>query len=319
MNRGINAISVVIAVAAIVAALHQWQARRSAEEALRLALDQRDRINRNQSQEELTDVSSTRHAGQGKPEPRKESEVAVIARYQQDVARQHHKAATMGASAQIALMASRGMQEEVARNLLQSLPLRYGAFYSAVGMSEDQIRIFEKAMVEKFWTMSDVVIASRVVGASDDETNELRRRQMLEADAKMKAALGDSLYLEFLRYETTADSRRFVETLAGKLAHGESRLSTEQGQQLASLIATNTNTVSRENEWLRRQALVAGDSGSWHDVNWPTVLQQATGFLSESQVSILRRMSASEGFRRDVEQRLRDADRKGRDAAKEQK
>src|SRR5262249_13598859 len=148
------------------------------------------------------------------------------------------------------------MQEEIAKQFRQVLPHRYGRFYSVAQLSPEQIETFERAMINKFDVMSDVIMATRTVGASDQQTSELRRQQLADADEKLKRAIGEPLPRELLKYEMTADALPLVESLAGKLFNRDAPLSPSQGDELARLITSNLKAPAREDEWLRRQVLV---------------------------------------------------------------
>src|SRR5688572_22114382 len=117
-------------------------------------------------------------------------EKTVLMRYHQTIARERATEAKMGAQAQMEFMASREMQERMAKRFRESLPLRYGRLYAAMKLSTRQIQSFEDSMMEKFYATADVLIATRLAGASDRETADLQRRQLAEADARLRLAIG---------------------------------------------------------------------------------------------------------------------------------
>ena len=300
-----------VAVIAVIIAVHQWHERRTTEAAFNAARAQLDEMQKWQSKKEVSPIDIQRIASSEEPVP-VGNQGGQARQYQQNLARQRAMEAQRGAAAQIELMSSQEMQGRIVEYARRNVPLRYGAFYSAMNMSDVQIRMFERAMVDKVIAVSDVLIASRMVGSTDQETKELRERQLSVADDMLKQALGDSLYTEWLRYDGSADSRPLVEALAGKLFYSDDRLSSQQGEQLSRLVASNHRS-DRNNGWLHGQALVGPDSApSWHEINWDGVLLHAQIFLSEKQVGTLRTMSESAELRRGVQQRLSDADRKAR-------
>ena len=174
-----------------------------------------------------------------------------------------------GAAAQQQLIESKEIQDQIAGQFRMNLRLRYGGFYAETGWSEPQVYTFENAMMEKFWTMSDVVMATRKVGSSDQETAELRRQQLADAEDKLRLALGDESYRDYIEYDITADARSYIEALAGKVFYNEA-LSPSQAAQLAALVTSNA-TAKRPDEWLRNQVLLGENAVSWTDFDWEAV------------------------------------------------
>ena len=243
-----------------------------------------------------------------------EDALSVVRGHQQELARKQAKEAMAGAAAQQQLMESKEVQDQIARQFQTNLRLRYGALYAERGWSEEQVTTFENALMEKFWTMSDVVMATRKVGSSDHETAELRRQQLAAAEDNLRLALGDESYRDYIGYDTAADARRYVEVLAGKVFYKEA-LSPSQAAQLAALVTSNS-TAKRPDEWLRNQVLLGENVVSWTDVDWDAVAGQAGTILSPTQLTTLRALAADARLHQEIARRLKEADQRGRENAR---
>ena len=289
----------------------------------RLRLDAEMRVSA--AQQARSETEPARHASAPAKQPDSDParagdsdfEKTILMRYHQNFARERADEAKMGAKAQMEFMASREMLERTSKRFRENLALRYGRWYAAMKLSPSQIQSFEEAMMEKFNTTADVLIAARMAGASDNEVADLQRRQLAEADARLRLSMGDALHRELLKYELAADSQPLVEVFAGKMFNLDAPLTIQQADELGRVISEHAK-VLREDEWLRRQVFAGADLRSWSDVEWDVVFDRAAMFLAPIQLTTLRRLAADSEFRRHVEQQLREADRKGRKAGSAQ-
>lgn len=301
----IGAIGVILGVAGVWYGVRERVRRERAEEQLRVASVQVRPMAA--TSVEAPAGNRTARTGDAAQAPDEQT----IRRFQQDLARQRAKEAMAGAAAQHEVIAARETQERLAMQFRTNLRLRYGPFFTTRGLTEPQIAALEDALVGKFWVMSDVLIATRAVGASDAETAAIRRQQIEAADEKVKAAVGEALFRDFVSYDLTADARPLVESLAGKLFHAEP-LSAAQGAQLADVISHNSKLPAPD-EWLRRQVFAGRDPGpTWTDVDWSAATDKARTFLSPSQLRTLDALVANARLRQEMEQRIKEADQRGR-------
>jgi hypothetical protein len=314
VKRTPTAVIIVAVATGIAGLLHGWREtlkRKSIERSLTDRFIQQSQTAPEAQADERTKAEPAPASTTAAPA---EDAITVVRRHQQDLARKRANEAIAGAAAQQQLMESKEIQDRIARQFRMNLGLRYGALYAERGWSEEQVATFENALMEKFWTMSDVVMATRKVGSSDQETAELRRQQLAGAEDKLRLALGDQLYREYIGYDTTADARAYIEALAGKVFYKEA-LSPSQAAQLAALVTSNS-TAKRPDEWLRNQVLLGENAVSWTDVDWDAVAGEARKILSPAQLVTLRALAADARLRHDMARRLKEADQRGRESAR---
>ena len=188
-----------------------------------------------------------------------------------------------------------------------ALSLRYGAFYRARNLSEEQIAKFETALTEGYQGVVDIWSAASSLGigsVGDTPTSTSLARMTSDplkaANENVKALLGEDGFKEYEQFDRTKTAREFTATVAGSVYGTEAPLTAQQGEALTRILDSNTKTVK----------IRMADDGSQpiyslsEVTDWDAVNSQARAVLSPSQLKVLRALGEQTRLERDMDQVL---------------
>lgn len=188
-----------------------------------------------------------------------------------------------------------------------ALSLRYGAFYRARNLSEEQIAKFEAALTEGYQGVVDVwsAASSQGIGSDGDTPTSTSLARMTSdplkvAKENVKALLGEDGFKEYEQFDKTKTAREFTATVAGSVYGTEAPLTAHQGEALTRILDANTKTVK----------IRMADDGSQpiytlsEVTDWDAVNSQARAVLSPPQLKVLRALGEQTRLERDMQQVL---------------
>lgn len=178
-----------------------------------------------------------------------------------------------------------------------TLDARYAALFKKLNLSPQQLEQFKNLLVEKRAAVADVMAAAREQGLNGrenrDEIRALVQNAQEEIDASIRSTIGESAYSQYEAFEQTQPQRTTVERLEQRLSYTDSPLSSEQSEQLVSLLAaTSGETSNPANRGTRNAAArlgFPGGGGGGAQIT-DTTIQQASSVLSASQLQALQQV-----------------------------
>lgn len=176
-----------------------------------------------------------------------------------------------------------------------ALQLQLGPLFEKLKLSPSQIDQLKAAMIEKYQTLADVLIAGATKGVSESDPviKDLIKESNLKTENSLHALLGDAGYQEMRRFGDTVAVRDVVKSVASDTYSTSSPLTSAQSEQLIQIISESS---------------VKSSSG--YDVrttDWTAVLERAQHVLTPVQLAMLR----AEKDQLLLKQRLIDLERTG--------
>ncbi|MBI5768034.1 MAG: sigma-70 family RNA polymerase sigma factor [Verrucomicrobia bacterium] len=159
---------------------------------------------------------------------------------------------------------------------------KFGALYTALKLTPEQISRFEANRTEHSQAQLEVIssAAARGVSTSDPSVSQLLVDGLMSWDKELMALLGPDgykLYAEHNRLQTAAT---FASELAGSVFRTDSPMTAAQGEQLTRLISQETRSIEESSSGSRRVVRRVTD--------WERVVSQAPAFLVGTQLDTLR-------------------------------
>jgi hypothetical protein len=184
------------------------------------------------------------------------------------------------ASLQASILSSPEYQKLSVEEYRAGLELRYAGLYHRLGLSPSQISAFEDAKARVKQTVVDATAAAIAenLPLSNSGLADILKTSEMESDATLRSLLGESGFASYKTYQQLEPVRVQLSPLVNTLSSVGAPLSGEQAEQLAQVVATNTKKPSIS-------GVVANSSSS---TDWPSIYSQAGGFLSASQIDVLR-------------------------------
>jgi RNA polymerase sigma factor (sigma-70 family) len=179
------------------------------------------------------------------------------------------------------LVASVVSRAAIPRNAQQLTKLhqRYDGFLKQRGLTPAQIDRWIEVMMEKDNIRLDLRDTMKELGVPASQAfEELRAKATQPLWNEMREMLGADGFAAFNEYESMSYYRGFVEPLAPKLAVKNEPLSAEQSDRLARVIHANDHP-RHDNPT---------DLGSTSHIDWSAVTEEARGFLTPTQLTVLQ-------------------------------
>jgi hypothetical protein len=141
----------------------------------------------------------------------------------------------------MALMDRPEIQKLMALQQKAQLDSRYAALFKSLNLSPEQLDKFKNLLVEKQTALQDVLAAARTQGIDPRSDPEGFRKMITdtqaEADANIKAALGDAAFTQYQNYQQTLPQRTLVSQLQQSLSYTGAPLSDTQAEQMVGILA----------------------------------------------------------------------------------
>jgi hypothetical protein len=201
----------------------------------------------------------------------------------------------------MAMMEKPEIQKLMAIQQKAALDGRYGALFKTLNLSPAQLEQFKNLLVEKQAAMTDALAAARAQGINPrtdpDDFQKLIASAQADADANIKSALGDAGYAQYQQYQQTLPQRNTVNQLAQSLSYTNTPLTSDQTEQMVSLLAANS-PASNNSTTNNIRANVAtgfglGGGGQTSPITNDAITQAAT-VLSPTQVTALQQLQATQ-------------------------
>lgn len=121
---------------------------------------------------------------------------------------------------------------------------RYAALFARLGLPPEQAARLQALLAEKQITHFDAMALARRQGLGRDEAQALAREADAEADAAIRALLGDGAYSQLQEFDRTYPQRAVVNNLATQLGYAGAPLTVAQQEQLIGVLAARAVETS---------------------------------------------------------------------------
>ncbi len=121
---------------------------------------------------------------------------------------------------------------------------RYAALFARLGLPAEQAARLQALLAEKQITHFDAMALARRQGLGRDEAQALTREADAEADAAIRALLGDGAFSQLQEFDRTYPQRAVVNSLATQLGYAGAPLSVAQQEQLIGVLAARAVEIS---------------------------------------------------------------------------
>ncbi len=209
------------------------------------------------------------------------------------------------------------------------LDARYAALFKSLNLTPAQLEKFKNLLVERQTSMMDVMAAAREQGVNP--RNDPKGFQALvagtqaEIDASIKAAIGDTAFVQYQNYDKTAAQRTTTDQLTQRLSYSGTPLTADQSaamlQILAQTAAPRTNTAAGATTNVAVSIDTGGGrGGGGGPMNFiggggggagggsaitDATIAMAQGVLSGPQVDALKQIQAEQKAQQQIGQALR--------------
>lgn len=185
---------------------------------------------------------------------------------------------------------------------------RYAALFAKLGLSAEQRSKLEQLLADKQLSRFEAMGLARRQGLGPEEAMSLAKESDAEADSAIKTLLGDSAYSQLQTYDQTYSQRTSVASLSSQLSYSGESLSSDQQEQLISVLAENSVVDSSATNggppgmgWGANSVFSTSDSDADVAEFFATkaasdaeVLSQVSSFLSSAQVAAVQQMQEAE-------------------------
>ena len=156
--------------------------------------------------------------------------------------------------------------------------LEYGPFCRAAGLTPDQIKKFEGAVVAHGLRASDVLDVAKEQGlpGRDQAVQSFWKPENAQFIEDEKDALGSSAYQQFQQYERTEVVKSVADAVAGMVFDSGEPLSSQQAAALTQILANNSTKYQN------------GNAATLDDLNMATAVAQAQKILKPNQLAALQ-------------------------------
>jgi hypothetical protein len=193
---------------------------------------------------------------------------------------------------------------------------RYAALFRKLGLSGEALEKFKNLLVQKQSTMAEVMMEARNQGLTGrenrDELRQLAEQLQAEADADIRAAIGESAYAQYKNYETTLPQRSVASQLEQRLSYSGSPLHPAQVDQLVQILhdtATANANQSRTGSTVTPVIAFAGQGGVFSAAGSTRItdaaIAQAKGILAPAQLEALQNLQREQQAAAQLAQQLR--------------
>ncbi|HQF37833.1 MAG TPA: hypothetical protein PK322_01820 [Opitutaceae bacterium] len=114
---------------------------------------------------------------------------------------------------------------------------RYAALFARLRLPPEQGARLQELLAEKQITHFDAMALARRQGLGRDEAQALAREADAEADAAIRALLGDGAFAQLQEFDRTYSQRAAVNTLATQLGYEGAPLTVAQQERLIGVLA----------------------------------------------------------------------------------
>ena len=182
-----------------------------------------------------------------------------------------------------------------------ALDARYAALFKTLNLSPAQLEQFKNLLVEKQTALTDALAAARAQGINPrtdpEDFQKLIASAQADADANIKASLGDTGYAQYQQYQQTLPQRNVVNQLAQSLSYTNTPLTPDQTEQMVSLLAANTPASNNSTANNIRATVTAGfgigGAGQTSHITNDAITQAAT-VLAPAQLTALQQLQATQ-------------------------
>lgn len=249
-----------------------------------------------------------------------DSETAATQRNEADP-RDRGRRGPPGMEAMMSVMNSPDFMKLVSTQQRGLIENRFAALFRKLSLTPAEREKLKALIAEKQNVMMDVMAAAREQGIGGRESRDQIRSMVEtaqgEVDASIKSVLGDQRYAEYSAYESSLSQRTTVNQLAERLSYTQTPLSTQQTEQLITLLAA---------EGTPAPAPGAGGPGGRGGMDLlmssggafvppaqvsSTALQQAQGILSQPQLEVLQQIQSEQQAQDQMNRLIRDTMRRG--------
>lgn len=185
---------------------------------------------------------------------------------------------------------------------------RYAALFAKLGLSAEQRAKLEQLLADKQLSRFEAMGLARRQGLGPEEAMSLAKESDSEADSAIKALIGDSAYSQLQSYDQSYSQRASVASLSNQLSYSGESLSSDQQEQLISVLAEHTVVDSSATNpgppgmgWGPNSIFSTGDTDAEVAEFFATkastdaeVITQVSSFLSASQVEAVKQMQEAE-------------------------
>lgn len=175
------------------------------------------------------------------------------------------------------------------------LDYRYADLFRKLNLTPEELEKLKALLVERQNIRGDVMAASRQEGLNlrenRDAIQNLIRENEADSNAALRSLLGEAGYETFAQYESTQTERNLARQIDQRFSYTATPLSASQSEQLITLLATARTAQNPQ----RPGAVMLND----------TVIAQARGFLTPTQVDALVQMQTEVNAVRNMAQLLR--------------
>ena len=123
---------------------------------------------------------------------------------------------------------------------------RYAALFKNLNLTPDQSEKLKTILADRQTTMADVMAAARDQGINPrtdpDAFQKLQEVAKNDINNSIKAVIGESGFTQFESYEQTLPQRNVVEQLQRRLSYTDTPLTSQQSEQLVTILATTSPT-----------------------------------------------------------------------------
>ncbi len=191
-----------------------------------------------------------------------------------------------------------------------ALDSRYAGLFKKLNLSPADLEKFKNLLADKQATMMDVLAAARAQGLNPrdnrDEIRALVSNYEAESDANIQATLGPAAYAQYQQYEQTLPQRNVVDQLGQRLSYSSTPLSSDQSEQLISLLAATT--PARTNNGGAAPLVPGGGFGGRGGGGaqiTDAAIAQSQSILSSTQVDALKQLQQQQAAAAALRQQMR--------------
>jgi len=193
------------------------------------------------------------------------------------------------------------MQRLLAVQQKAGLDNRYSSLFKDLSLTPEQLDKFKDLLVEKRTAVMDVMSAARQQGINPRTDPEAFQKLVADAQAEIdgtiRATLGDAGFAQYENYEKTMPQRATVSQLEQRLSYSSTPLTTQQTDQMISILATTSPARNNANGLpAPLTALGAGiattfggGAGGGSKITDATI-NQAMGVLAGPQIDALKQL-----------------------------
>ena len=201
----------------------------------------------------------------------------------------------------MAMMDKPEIQKLMAIQQKAGLDARYATLFKNLNLTPAQLDQFKNLLVEKQTAMTDALAAARAQGINPrtdpQEFQQLVTDAQAEADNNIKSTLGDAAYAQYQQYQQTLPQRNVVNQLAQSLSYTSTPLTSDQTEQMVSILAANAppSTNSTGNNIRNNVAATfgVGFGGQGSPITTDAITQAQT-VLAPTQVQALQQLQSAQ-------------------------